>query len=212
MREGLRSFLVGIVAGALLVGAPHARAEDVANGSFEDAETDSDNAYGDLAAHWGRWGGWMNRESIWKPTHKGKCLMGYHHWQIESDDTSGIYQDIANAPAGAEFTFSVYASKDAGTNAEGIELRIEKVNGGEAVASQLFPVDQIKSSSWTKLSVTGTNPAEGLRVLVIVKPKPDGVRKGSLKFDDASLSVGGAGVAASEKGAVSNRATKKNAS
>jgi hypothetical protein len=191
MRTEWRTLLVVMAAGAAMCCGRIAGAQELRNGSFEDAEAELDNAYGDLAAHWGRWGNWMNRETAWRPTHQGKSIIGYHHWQIEGGDSSGIYQDIAGTPAGSEFTFSVFASKDSGTNAEEIELRLEKPDGAGTIVSQVFPVQEIKGGKWTKLSVTGTIPGEGVRVLVIVKPRADGERKGAIKFDDATLEVGG---------------------
>lgn len=176
----------------LAVAAQAANSVKLANPSFEEPEQDADNPYGDLAAGWGRWGGWINRETAWKPTKQGKCMIGYHHWQIEEDSTSGIYQDLAGTPADAEFTFSVYASKDKDTNAEFVELRLEPYNGGDAIASKLYSMDEIKKG-WSKLEVTGKSIGEGIRVLVIVKPASGSERAGCLKFDDADLDIVPAG-------------------
>ena len=57
------------------------------NGSFEEQDSFRPNPYGDIAAYWGRWGNWMNRESAWEPTHGGLSLMGYHHWEIQESST-----------------------------------------------------------------------------------------------------------------------------
>jgi hypothetical protein len=160
------------------------------NGGFEDAETVQANPYGDLAANWGRWGDWMNRETAWVPTHSGNSLMGYHHWEIMSDADSGCYQDIPEAPAGKKYTFSVFAFKDDKTNIESVELRIEKLNGGETLASRVYSGDEVKSAGWGEMSVSGTNTTDGIRVTIVVKPKQGpGSRDGALKFDDASVTV-----------------------
>ena len=75
------------------------------NPSFEDAGASPDNA-----ADWSRWGDWINRESEWIPTHSGKCLIGYHHWQITKPDNSGMWQEIpANVKASQKFKFSVFS-------------------------------------------------------------------------------------------------------
>lgn len=182
-------FKTGAVVLAMSVAliATQAQAQKLLNGSFEDPEQEMDNPYGDLAAHWGRWGCWINRESAWKPVRDGKCLIGYHHWEIEEASESGIYQDIEGAPSDAECTFTIEAYKDSGSNAESVELRIEKAGGYETLASKIFPLSELKGNGWQKLSVTGRTGAEGVRVLVVVKPASDGERKGALKFDDAAL-------------------------
>ncbi len=88
------------------------------NASFEDLETEQDNPYGDLAAHWGRWGEWMNRETGWKPTKSGKCLMGYHHWGSQGQRFVWLLSGRGRLETGAEYEFSVFAMKDKNTNAE----------------------------------------------------------------------------------------------
>jgi hypothetical protein len=166
-----------------------AQAWEVQNASFEDADESSDNAYGDLAAFWGRWGHWMNRETGWKPVRTGKCLMGYHHWQIEEDETSGAYQDIDGVPSGQAYTFKIWAMKDKDSDVENIELRLELLGGVSTVASKNYKLSDLNGNDWTELSVNGTPETEGLRVLVVVTPKKGGDRHGALKFDDATLTA-----------------------
>lgn len=159
------------------------------NPSFEEGEPGAENVHGDLAYHWGRWGNWFNRELLWKPTRNGKCMMGYHHWRIEEESSSGIYQDIPDAPAGANGTFIVRAYQDKGTNLENVELRIEKGGSGDTLASRVYPGKNLPEGSWSKLSVSLTDcPEGGIRVLIIVTPSPEEPREGCLKFDDAELS------------------------
>jgi hypothetical protein len=179
-----------ILAGALIASATlalPARAWELQNPSFEDADESADNAYGDLAAFWGRWGNWMNRETGWKPVRTGKCLMGYHHWQIEENDNSGFYQDIEGVPAGKSYTFKIFAMKDKDSDVDNIELRLELFGGATTVASTNYKLSDLSSGQWTELSVTGSPETEGLRVLVVVTPKSGGDRHGALKFDDASV-------------------------
>ena len=164
-------------------------AEFLKNGGFEDIETQQDNPYGDLAAYWGRWGNWMNRETAWVPTHGGNCLMGYHHWEITEDSDSGCYQDIPDAPAGKKYSFAVFAFKDKKSNAQSVELRLEALNGGETLASRVYSIEEVNTDSWGEMSVSGENKTDGIRVLIIVKPKQGDGREGALKFDDASLTV-----------------------
>lgn len=188
MRQVTRFMAAAACGAALAFCCPAVPAQELQNGSFEEAEQDLDNPYGDLAAHWGRWGSWINRESAWKPVRNGKCMIGYHHWQIEEAVESGIYQDIPAVPANKTCTFTVYASRDQGSNAEAVELRLEKCGGYQAIASKVYPVKDLKSG-WQKLSISAQTVQEGVRVLVVVKPKTDGDRKGAIKFDDATLRV-----------------------
>jgi hypothetical protein len=183
MKVGL---LVAVVLSAGLASVSWA---GLMNPSFEDLELEQDNPYGDLAAHWGRWGEWMNRETGWKPTKSGKCLMGYHHWDVKGSDSSGFYQDVDGLEPGAEYEFSVFAMKDAKTNADKVELRIEKMGGFVNLASQIYPVAEIPSGKWTRLNVKGKVPAEenAIRVLVIAYPSQSSPRDGAIKFDDADL-------------------------
>ncbi len=181
-----RSLVAGLF---LLAGVLAASGEKyLLNTSFEDTETEKENNFNDLAAKWGRWGAWFNREEGWKPTAKGKCVMGYHHWQIEDEKDSGFYQDLPEFPAGKKVTFSIQAAKDPDTNAELVELRIEKTEGQGTVATATFPVKDL-GGTFKKLSVTGETTQPGIRVLVRVKPAASGERKGALKFDDADLEV-----------------------
>src|ERR1035437_1138729 len=82
----------------------------------------------DLAQHWNRWGQWINRETSWVPTHGGSCLIGYHHWQIESADNSGIWQDLPKVSAGQRYKFSAFVmvdKVDSGVPFQKTELRLE---------------------------------------------------------------------------------------
>lgn len=167
----------------------NALAELLKNGGFEDVETVQSNPYGDLAANWGRWGNWMNRETAWVPTHSGNSLMGYHHWEIADDSDSGCYQDVPDLPAGKKYSFSVFAFKDKKSNAQSVELRLEALNGGQTLASRIYTIEEVTTDSWGEMSVSGENTTAGIRVLIIVKPKQGEGREGALKFDDASLTV-----------------------
>ncbi|HDL77329.1 MAG TPA: hypothetical protein ENG36_00990 [Lentisphaerae bacterium] len=175
-------WVMGVLMACML---PAAQAE-LLNASFEES-SDEEDWFSDQAKHWGRWGNWINRETGWTPTHSGDCLIGYHHWRIEEKTTSGIYQDVEGTPAGSECTFSVYVYKDPGTNCEYVELRLEPKGGGNAIASQFYKMSDLPKGKWKLISVTGRNEAEGLRVLIIVKPHQEGKREGAIKFDDASL-------------------------
>lgn len=158
------------------------------NGSFEQQGDGSD-----VALNWNRWGPWMNRESAWTPTHSGSSEIGYHHWQIRSDDTSGLWQDL-NVEAGKRYTFSIYAQRDVPANGDAeartVELRLESVTdrGEVTLNSQNFEVSRLASGrEWTRLSVSGTADASRLRMLVVISPAASGPRGGAVKLDDAML-------------------------
>ncbi len=188
MREARKRLIVLSFLLGALVAAP-VRAQQLLNTSFEDAETDLENPYNDLAAHWGRWGNWMNRECEWEPTHSGSCMIGYHHWTVQEETTSGLYQDVPGTPASSNIMFSVMAYKDPNTNAETIELRIEDLKNHMALGSQFYPVADMKTGGWLLLAVTAAANEPGIRVLIAVKPKAGGNRQGAIKFDDASLVI-----------------------
>jgi hypothetical protein len=161
---------------------------ELQNASFEEPQNDGDWT-SEVAANWHRWGQWINRETGWQPTHGGDCLIGYHHWRLEESDSSGIYQDIVDVPAGSACEFSVYVYKDKETNADQLELRMEPYEGGEALVSKKFSMNKLRNDRWKEVSVSGVNLDEGLRVLIIAYPGKPGERAGALKLDDASLSV-----------------------
>ena len=166
-----------------------ALAQTLENPSFEEA-----GASPDVAAHWSRWGDWMNRETAWSPTVSGKAMMGYHHWQIEKPANSGIWQDVTGVKAGSRFTFAIQAwlDKVESGSVEKVELRMEVAHGSEQVqiaSAEFTPKDIPSDGQWHKLSVTGTTPEANLRVLVVVTPAANAPRNGAAKFDDASLSA-----------------------
>lgn len=159
------------------------------NSSFE-----NEGKSGDTAADWNRWGDWMNRETGWTPTHNGTCLIGYHHWQITGHANSGLWQDVPGVKAGQKFTFSVFVCADAPNKgdsaAENIELRLEATRDGQQLQIQSVSVnvsDLPKDSGWHQLTVSGTTPADNLRVIVAVTPAANAPRGGAIKIDDASL-------------------------
>lgn len=175
-----------VVVGLLMMAAVAAQAQMV-NSSFENAGQADDQAEG-----WLRWGDWMNRESGWTPVKDGVCIIGYHHWQIEKGDNSGLYQDM-KVEAGKNYTFSIYANADVSAdskNAESVELRLEStVNGTQAtVSSKTYNLSDLATGAdWSKLQVSGVAPNDSLRVLVIVNPSKESPRGGAVKFDAAEL-------------------------
>jgi len=184
MKVGLNSAMLTVT--AFLASVALSMAVELKNPSFEEADTSADNTYGDRAQAWGRWGHWINRETEWKPVRTGTCIIGYHHWQISEKDNSGLYQDVEGVQANQKVTFSIYASKDEKANNEKVELRLEPLNGGDPLATQIYTMEEI-NTGWTQLSVTGTTKAKGVRVLVICYPKQSEGRDGALRFDDAEI-------------------------
>ncbi len=169
-----------------------AGAQTLQNPSFEQEGVGMDQA-----ESWERWGNWINRETEWTPVRDGNCLIGYHHWKIESSDSSGLYQDIQNAEPNKEYTFKVYAMRDDPYNADecspaSIEVRLEStVNGQQVtVGKKTYEYNDISttlSGTWTPLRVSGTPREDTLRVVLIIEPCKEGKRGGTLKFDDAAL-------------------------
>ena len=171
-----------------------AGAQTLYNASFE-----QEGESADLASSWSRWGDWVNRETGWTPVHDGSCLIGYHHWEISGEGTSGLYQDLSNADPAKQYTFKIYAMRDDPTEPDQCgpsyaEVRLESTVDGKqiVVASQRCEIGDISttlSGSWTALTVTGKPINNTLRVLVIAEACREGKRGGSLKFDDASLFI-----------------------
>ena len=162
------------------------------NSSFEVVE-DAEKA-GDRAKGWSRWGQWFNREEKWEPRRDGNCLLGYHHWQIEKADNSGVYQDVAGLTPGARCTFGVYASRDVPDKdkkgPQSVEIRLESPFEGRllTVASRTYRASDLASgNAWSYLQVTGAIPTDSARVLIIVNPSGEGPRDAALKFDQASF-------------------------
>jgi len=160
----------------------------LANGSFEQQADRSD-----LAANWNRWGPWINREASWLPTHSGSAEIGYHHWQVDSNETSGLWQDV-NVETGKRYTFSIFAQHDipatGQTDARSLELRIESVTdrGQVTLNSQTFDISNLATGKeWTCVSVSGTAISSRLRLLIVISPAADGPRGGAVKLDDAML-------------------------
>ena len=174
---------------ALMVMAAVSVQAQLANSSFEAA-----GAQGDQAESWLRWGDWMNRESGWTPVKDGTCIIGYHHWQIEKGDNSGLYQDM-KVTAGKDYTFTIYANADNAAdskNAESVELRLEATVAGTqaTVASKTYSTADIATGTdWSKLQVSGVAPNDTLRVLVVINPSKEGPRGGALKFDAADINA-----------------------
>lgn len=165
-------------------------AEDVPllkNASFE-IPLDPENWACDQPAQWIRWGNWMNRETGWAPTKSGECLVGFHHFRLKGEDNAGFYQDVRDTARGHRYTFSIHAWVDKDTNAEQIQLQLHSYHGGSVLTTGVFRVDRIVPGQWSNLSLTGSAPDDGMRVMVVVEPKKGGkFLKGAVKFDDAGL-------------------------
>lgn len=187
MKTEVRRWTAIAMLQAVLLCVPGLGAQELKNASFEEPGGDGELWISDRAAHWERWGGWFNRETSWSPVLDGQCLAAYHHWRIQGDDPSGLYQDIPDVAAGEPYTFKIKVFKDKLTNADYVELRLEPYLGGATLASTVYRMTELKSGRWNVLSVTGVCQRVGIRVLVIAKPGRSPRRKGALKFDNAEL-------------------------
>ena len=160
------------------------------NSSFEDP-MDPSNPTCDIAKNWTRWGHWMNRETGWQPTKSGECLIGYHHWEINGTENSGLSQLVSGVKSNMSYTFSIFASVDKDTNAESIQLRLS--DGKQDIADQIYDIKSMVRGEWTPLSVTGKALSDKMWVNVIVEPlkkvRDQWDRKGAIKLDDADFHV-----------------------
>jgi hypothetical protein len=158
------------------------------NPSFEEA-MDPVNYTCDIAKNWTRWGHWINRETGWQPTKSGECLIGYHHWEINGTENSGLSQLVTGVKKDMSYTFSIFVFVDKDTNAESIQLRLS--DGKQDIADQQFEIKPMVRGEWTSLSVTGKALSEKMWVNIIVEPMKNVVnqwdRKGAIKLDDADF-------------------------
>jgi hypothetical protein len=179
-----------VTAATLLSVVTFAHAADLKNASFETAGDSPDTAL-----NWDRWGQWMNRETAWTPAHgSSACMLGYHHWQIEDTNNSGVWQDISDVKPGQRFKFSVFVQidkGDPGTNpVKEVELRLEATRNGsqlEIQSAKYTAANLPADGQWHQISVTGTTPESNLRVLIVASPADSAPRGGAVKFADASL-------------------------
>lgn len=177
----------------LLVGALWVQG---AENLLENASFEEEGSSPDRSAGWNWWGDWMNRECGWAPLRDGACMTGYHHWEIENAETSGLYQDLKVEP-GKMYTFSVWVNADLGDEdkdpAQKVELRMETPLGDQqaTIESQIYQVRYLaQGDEWSRLRIQSVAPREDLRVLIIVHPAGKGARRtGALKFDEASLTA-----------------------
>ncbi len=160
------------------------------NGSFEIASEKGE----DQAKHWSRWGEWFNRDQDWEPQRDGRCLLGYHHWQVGTESDSGVYQDVTGLRPGERVRFTVFANRDIPSSSHSgpkfVELRLESPSPSRnlMVASRRYECGSVASGgSWSRLQVDGTAPGERMRVLIVVEPGRERNRDAALKFDQASL-------------------------
>ncbi|MEP3479969.1 MAG: M56 family metallopeptidase [Fuerstiella sp.] len=150
----------------------------------------------DTAADWNRWGDWMNRETEWAPVRDGKAVIGYHHYQIEKQSDSGLWQNVTVTP-GESTRFRIQANADIGKNgafAKSVELRLEvpgKDGSPIKIGSKTYLATQIATGDrWSTLEVVGTPESDVVRLIVrVLSAEGESVaRDGSLKFDAVEVS------------------------
>jgi Cellulase (glycosyl hydrolase family 5) len=157
----------------------------LANPSFEASQGQADIAQG-----WNRWGDWINREVDWTPTAEGSCLIGYHHWRIESPQDSGLWQDVSTTP-GKDYEFSIRLQADAHADAaQSVTIALEcTVDGRQVViAERSVPVVAIESTgAWSTLRLRAHSLTDSIRVVIRITPKQDAPRGGAIKLDHAKF-------------------------
>lgn len=176
----------------LLAGfAAAASAGTIRNPSFEEP-ADTNRADCAQAADWETSGTWWRRETGWQPRHWGPCMMAYHHWRVTEPAPSGFHQDVSGIPPNTSVRFSIFVSSDADANFQTLEIRIEPQGGGAPLAAQVLTTKSLKDTDWRQVSVaTITPPSGAIRVAVLVSPAAGHPRRGAIRFDDASLDIGG---------------------
>ena len=188
MKADMKGRIAGVVLIVCVAWAGRGFGVELANASFEDP-LDPENPIQHLAAGWGMWGGWMNRETGWVPVRSGHCIVGYHHFRIGDTNSSGLFQDVPDVPAGSVCRFTIQACKDHNTWPASVQVRIEPRGGGAPIAGRSYTAEEIRLNQWTELAVIATNAERGIRVVFEAVPKATGKRDGALRFDDAALAV-----------------------
>lgn len=163
--------------------------ELLSNLSFEDADKNPAKA-----ESWGVWGDGVERVTDWEPTADGYAMIGYKHWELPhgTTETSGIFQDVADAQIGETYQFSVYVSADQpdwGSPADKIELRLETNLEGKQVhiASREFAIDDLIGDGWKRISIQSMAPNGMLRALIIFHPSSEDNKGGAIKIDKTKL-------------------------
>lgn len=185
MKKILLTFLLLVV--AVLEGY----SQGLVNSNFGDEGEDPS-----IADRWKTWGDWIRREPSWYPKPGSGVLMGYHHYRISNEATSGFYQDIEDAKAGSTVRFYIFVILDRHdpllNRPEKIELILESGKGEEKkeFAKTELPLAEFEADMpWQEITVEGKMPADGLRVKVSITPSPSAPRSSSLKFAEANLEI-----------------------
>lgn len=141
---------------------------------------------------WGTWGKGIFRvdKSEWAPVHEGDAMLGFRHWESDTQETVGIFQDVKDITAGTLYQYSVMVyldSPESGTLPSQIELRFEsEIDGAMAtVSKRIFDPKEIERDKWIEINVVGTAPKDNLRVLLIITPSDD--PGGAIKFDNVKI-------------------------
>ncbi len=161
------------------------------NGSFEEGDADPDSPAG-----WFRWTDELRRETGWQPVREGACVLGYHHWEVGSDDSSGAWQDVATEP-GTAVSWEVFANLDPGKSGSNppaaVELRLEGLRPDGSVltlATRTWKASELATGDgWSRLTLPGVAATGTTRALLAVYPAEEGPRDGALKLDAASLTA-----------------------
>ncbi len=144
------------------------------------------------AAGWPSYGGNFERESGWTPVRDGQALLAYKHWQVTSNQPSGVYQDVTGLTPGQEYVFTVYSNRDqvmgGGTLPDQVELRIETIGSTNMRLESSFQgVPEIASGSrWSRSQLRFVATDTRHRVSIVVYPGL-GIRDGAIKFDGIRL-------------------------
>ena len=164
-----------------------AQANLLSNPGFEYASDGSTDPGPDVL-DWTRWGDGAREDWAAKT---GTYGVAFYGWQTASG--AGFYQDVAGT-AGTQYTFSMWATKEAGYVSDDVILRLEWFEADGTTSTGTGDEVNIVSTlttDWLQYSVSGTAPA-GTTIIRAVfagsnftgTEDPRG-----MKFDDADVSA-----------------------
>lgn len=144
------------------------------------------------AAGWPGYGGNFERETGWTPVRDGQALLAYKHWQVTSNQPSGVYQDVTGLTPGQEYVFTMYLNRDevsgGGTLADQVELRVETLSSPTMrLESSFQDVAEIATGSrWSRSQLRFVATDTRHRIGIVMYPG-DGTRDGAVKIDGIRL-------------------------
>lgn len=145
-------------------------------------------------AHWPGWGTAFEQATTEAGEPAANSFV-YQHSRASEQGNDGVYRDVPGVQAGTRVMFElpveVVAPSTGGHLPRGVELRLESEMHGERIhiASAAWACEHMATTGPNRLQVTGTAPADNLRVLIQVAPNKDTPREGALRIGPALLVI-----------------------